>query len=258
MTRIVICGISGRMGRALRQTAGERSDLEIVGGVATSGDASHDVPVVALKDAGSVIAQADVVIDFSSAAGTHALLEQMADALVGRALIIGTTGLDDATERRIAEQSERSAVLTAANFSIGINLLLGLTERVAATLDAARYDIEIIESHHRRKTDAPSGTALALGAAAARGRGADLADVRLDGRTGDTGPRPEGQIGFHAVRGGGIAGEHRIVFAAEREVLELRHEALDRAVFAAGALTAAHWLAGRAAGRYTMQHVLGF
>lgn len=250
------------MGRLMLQLAGDRQDVRIVGGIGRAGSAGsdhvgNDAAVVDIDHAPDLIANADVVVDISAPAATRALLDRAADALAGRALVVGTTGLDAATQQRIDELGARSAVLTAANFSLGVNLLLGLAERVAAVLDPAGYDIEIIEAHHRGKADAPSGTALALGAAAARGRNVSLDAVRRDGRTGDTGGRRDGEIGFHAIRGGGIAGEHRMLFAGVRELIELRHEALDRAVFADGALAAACWLAGRDAGRYTMQDVLG-
>lgn len=257
MTRAVISGVRGRMGQTLMRLARERSDIRIVGGIASASDESLGIPVRSMADASEMIAGADVLIDFSTAAATHELVDSASDAVAGRALVIGTTGLDEETLARLDALSSRAAVLTAANFSVGVNLLLGLTQRVAATLDQASYDIEIIEAHHRRKVDAPSGTALALGAAAAAGRGVALADVRRDGRSGQAGARREGEIGFHAVRGGGIVGEHRVQFAGERERIELVHEALDRAVFAEGALTAARWLSGRPAGRFTMLDVLG-
>ncbi|HSK18872.1 MAG TPA: 4-hydroxy-tetrahydrodipicolinate reductase [Longimicrobiales bacterium] len=257
MTRVVIAGIRGRMGRTLLRLAGERADIVVTGGLASVADATFAVPVVSMDDAAGVIRDADVVIDFSTAAATRMLLERVAGALDGRGLIVGTTGLGEATHDRLDALAARAAVLTAANFSVGVNLLLGLTERVAAALDAASYDIEIVEAHHRRKVDAPSGTALALAEAAATGRGVPLASVRRDGRSGETGVRPTGEIGIHALRGGGIIGEHRVVFAGERERVELVHEALDRAVFAQGALEAAAWIAGRGTGRFTMQDVLG-
>ncbi|HSJ32428.1 MAG TPA: 4-hydroxy-tetrahydrodipicolinate reductase [Longimicrobiales bacterium] len=257
MTRIVIAGIRGRMGRTLLRLAEERPDVEVTGGLASAADASFAVPVVSLDDAAGIVRNADVVIDFSTARATGMLLERAVDVLDGRALVVGTTGLDEAARDRLEALAARTAVLTAANFSVGVNLLLGLTARVAAALDAASYDIEIVEAHHRRKVDAPSGTALALGEAAAAGRGVPLAGVRRDGRSGETGVRPAGEIGIHALRGGGIIGEHRVVFAGERERIELVHEALDRAVFADGALKAATWIAGRGAGRFTMQDVLG-
>jgi 4-hydroxy-tetrahydrodipicolinate reductase len=245
------------MGRTLLRLAEERPDVEVTGGLASAADASFAVPVVSLDDAARIVRDADVVIDFSTASASGMLLERAADLLDGRALVVGTTGLDEAARDRLDALAARTAVLTAANFSVGVNLLLGLTARVAAALDAASYDIEIVEAHHRRKVDAPSGTALALGEAAAAGRGVPLASVRRDGRSGETGVRPAGEIGIHALRGGGIVGEHRVVFAGERERIELVHEALDRAVFADGALKAATWIAGRGAGRFTMQDVLG-
>lgn len=257
MTSIVICGIRGRMGRTLVSLAADRNDIAVTGGIASSADNSLGIPVVPVEDAAGIIAACDVIVDFSTAAGTRELVERAAGAIDGRALVIGTTGLDDATHSALDELTRRSAVLTTANFSVGVNLLIGLTKRVAAALDAAGYDIEIVESHHRRKVDAPSGTALALGEAAAAGREVVLEDVRRDGRSGRTGARPEGEIGFHAVRGGGIVGEHRVVFAGERERVELVHDALDRAVFAEGALKAARWIAEREPGRWTMQDMLG-
>lgn len=253
------------MGRLMTGLARARADLEVIGGIGRSRpdavrQSDHDgtdVTVVDIDRAQDVIAKADVVIDVSAPAATRALLDRAGDALSGRSLVIGTTGLDAATQERVDALAAHAAVLTAANFSFGVNLLLDVAERIAAVLDPACYDIEVIEAHHRGKTDAPSGTALALGGAMARGRNVGLDAVRRDGRSGSTGDRPDGEIGFHAVRAGGIAGEHRVLFAGEREVIELRHEALDRAVFADGALAAASWIAGRKAGRYTMQDVLG-
>lgn len=257
MTRVVISGIRGRMGQTLVRLAGERSDMRIVGGIGTRADESLDIPVRPIAEATEMLAGAEVLIDFSTAAATRELVERISGTVAGRALVIGTTGLDDATLERLDALSSRAAVLTAANFSLGVNLLLVLTQRAAAALDRSSYDIEIIESHHRRKVDAPSGTALALGEAAAAGRGVALPDVRRDGRSGRTAARTEGEIGFHAVRGGGIVGEHRVQFAGERERIELVHDALDRAVFAEGALMAARWMSGRGSGRFTMQDVLG-
>lgn len=257
MTRIVICGIRGRMGGTLMRLAADRSDVEVVGGIASSADASLDIPVVPLDDADALLEHCDVIVDFSTAAATHELLRRSTMTSAAYALIVGTTGLDQAAQHALDQIARSRAVLVAANFSVGVNLLLALTSRVAAALDADSYDIEIIESHHRRKVDAPSGTALALGEAAAAGREVPLDNVRRDGRSGETGERGQGEIGFHAVRGGGIVGEHRVIFAGERERIELVHEALDRAVFAEGALTAARWIAGRAPGRWTMQDVLG-
>lgn len=256
------------MGQTLLRLLSSHADVDLVGGIGRAGSPVEPVAsghngdsdarprVVTLDEAPAMIANADVVIDFSAPPATRQLLEHASDALRGRALIVGTTGLDDSTRRKIDEMADRAAILTAANFSLGINLLLGLAQRVAQSLDPAAYDVEITERHHRRKTDAPSGTALALGDAVAAGRGVGLDNVRRDGRTGQTGARTPGEIGFHALRGGGVIGEHSVLFFGERELIELRHEALDRSVFADGALTAARWIAGRAPGRYTMHDVL--
>lgn len=257
MTSITICGIRGRMGSTLVQLAGERADVCVVGGIdRTTAEAAADIAVATVDDPAVALEHADVVIDFSTAAVTHALLEGAADHLAGRALVIGTTGLDAATHALIDRLSERAAVLTAANFSVGVNLLQALCERVGAALGADAYDVEVVEAHHARKVDAPSGTALALAEAVARGRAQTFADVRRDGRSGETGARPTGEIGMHAVRGGNIVGDHAVLFIGARERIELRHSAQDRALFADGALTAARWLAGREPGRYTMRDVL--
>jgi 4-hydroxy-tetrahydrodipicolinate reductase len=257
---IAICGIRGRMGQALVELAAG-ADVRIIGGTSRTGGETAFGTMARIMpltepEAGDLLRSADVVIDVSSADGTRTLLEHHADALAGRALIVGTTGLDQNTASAIDRLADRTAVLVAANFSIGVNLLLAVAERMAAVLDAAHFDVEIVELHHRGKADAPSGTALALGAAVARGRAADLEHVRQDGRSGQTGPRPEGVIGMHAVRGGSVIGEHRLLFIGDRERIELVHAATDRAAFADGALRAARWIAGRAPGRYTMLDVL--
>jgi 4-hydroxy-tetrahydrodipicolinate reductase len=264
---LVIAGIRGRMGQALLQLAEAKAPaaagVRIIGGIARNsgrmqraGAGSGELPVVTAEGAGDLIAQAAVVIDFTGASGTHALLEQHADTLSGRALVIGSTGLQAETLTLLDGVSGRTAVLMAANFSVGVNLLLALVARASATLPAAEYDIEIVEAHHGRKVDAPSGTALALADAAARGRGVALQDVRRDGRSGES-ARPVGEIGLHAVRGGNVIGEHQVLFLGARERVELNHAAQDRALFAEGALRAACWLAGRPAGRYAMKDVLG-
>jgi 4-hydroxy-tetrahydrodipicolinate reductase len=263
VTRLVISGIRGRMGQALVQLASAADDLRILAGIgrtAADGAAAESLGaprVVRTQDAAAIVRDADIIIDFSNAAATSGLLQHAGDVLVGKALLVGTTGLTNETARALDQLAGDTAVLSAANFSIGVNLLLALTERVAAVLDADHYDIEIVESHHRGKADAPSGTALAFGRAVAAGRNVDLAQTRRDGRSGAVGERPRGEIGFHAVRGGGVVGEHRVLFLGARERVELVHEATDRTLFAEGALRAARWLAGRAPGRYEMRDVLG-
>lgn len=261
--RIVVNGATGRMGRALAELTSDRSDLSMVGGIALESVPADEAQqigyprIVDVADAPELIAQADVVIDFSAPEALNAMLDGCADAIAGRSLIVGTTGLDVSTAASLTRASERAAVLQAANFSIGVNLLLGLVEQAARALPAAGYDIEVIEAHHRRKVDAPSGTALALAEAAAAARGVKLEAVRQDGRSGRPGERPSGEIGIHAVRGGDLVGEHRVLFLGALERIEIAHAAAGRVLFAEGALVAAQWLAGKAPGRYTMQQVLG-
>jgi 4-hydroxy-tetrahydrodipicolinate reductase len=252
--KLVVLGATGRMGRAVAELARVAGDIELVAGVAREGQGDR---VVGPQDAGAVIARADAVIDFSAPAFLEAVLRSATDAFTGRALVVGTTGCGTEVERLLAELAGRSPVLVAANFSPGVNLLLALIERAAAVLAAERYDLEIVETHHRRKVDAPSGTALALAGAAARGRGIDLEEARRDGRSGVAGARRVGEIGLHALRGGDVIGEHRVCFLGDRERIEFLHAAADRTLFAEGALLAARWLTERPPGRYGMQDVLG-
>jgi 4-hydroxy-tetrahydrodipicolinate reductase len=260
--RIAIAGITGRMGRAIAAGIARSSDLALVGGIARTarelplpeGGPLHALPP---EQAAALFGDVDVVIDVSSGAALRGTLASAGAALRGRSLIVGTTGLDAEVEHSLETIAQHAAVLVAANFSIGVNVLLGLVERAARVLDAQRFDAEIIEIHHGRKADAPSGTALALGRALAQARGEDLDARRRDGRSGDTGARPSGEIGLHAVRGGGVIGEHRVLFLGENERVELAHAAGDRSLFADGALAAARWMAGRPPGRYTMSQVLG-
>ncbi len=262
-TAIAVNGAAGRMGRTIAALARERSDLVVVGGIDRTplSDAEADAAgyprIVAAADAASVLRSADVVLDFSSPAGLAALLDLPEAPLAGKALVIGTTGLGKDELGRVAAAEEHMAVLQAANFSVGVNLLLKLAEEAARALPPDRYDVEIVETHHRRKADAPSGTALALGRAVAAGRGTTLENVRRDGRSGQTGQRPAGEIAFHALRGGGVPGEHSVHFIGERERIELGHAAADRSLFAEGALEAARWIAGKQPGRYSMAQVLG-
>lgn len=247
------------MGRTVARLAATDPAFSLVGGF------DRDPPtappdgyaiVEAVTNAGPLLNEADVIIDFSAPEALSGLLERHMAENATAALVVGTTGLGAEEERLLDEIAARVAVLTAANFSIGVNLLLALAERAAASL-GDDFDIEIVEMHHRRKEDAPSGTALALGEAVARGRGVELAEVRQDGRSGRPGPRPRGEIGFHALRGGDVVGDHTVHFVSDLDRIELTHRAADRALFAAGALRAARWLDGRPAGRYTMREVLG-
>jgi len=265
-TRIVITGVSGRMGQMLVQEVAANPQTQLVGaveraghdwigqdlGVVMGGTASG---VIVTSDAGAAMAQADAVIDFTAPEATIAFA--VAAAQAGIVHVIGTTGM---TPDQIAQLSPSAAagatIVRAGNMSLGVNLLTLLTRKVAAALDED-FDIEVIESHHNRKVDAPSGTALMLGEAAAEGRGVALADVSDSGRDGITGARKRGDIGFSAIRGGDIVGEHDVMFAGAGERIILRHIASDRGLFARGALKAALWGQGRAPGEYDMLDVLG-
>jgi 4-hydroxy-tetrahydrodipicolinate reductase len=257
--RIVLSGATGRMGQTLAGLIADDDATSLLGGIGRMPERGCDIGCAIVETpetAGPWMREADVVIDFSAPELLARLLEMHGDALAGKALVVGTTGLGEAEQALLARQAERSAVLQAANFSVGVNLLVALAEQAASVLGDA-YDVEIVEAHHRRKVDAPSGTALALGEAVARGRGVALADVRVDGRSGRPGERPRGEVGFHSVRGGDIVGEHSVMLIGERERIELGHVAQDRALFAEGALRAARWMAGQAPGTYTMRDVLG-
>jgi len=264
---IAIAGVAGRMGGALIRAASEaKQELRIVGGTERAGSAALGVDlgsiartramgVAATDDVRAAATGADIWIDFTAPEASLAALDALAGTKV-RAAIVGTTGMTAEQEARIAASAKRIAIVRSGNFSLGVNLLASLVREAAAKLGAG-WDIEIIETHHHRKIDAPSGTALLLGEAAAEGRGAALRDLRLPPRDGITGARPEGRIGFAAIRGGGVIGEHEVMFAAEREVVTLSHQALDRAVFADGALAAAIWVADKPPGLYSMRDVLG-
>jgi len=204
----------------------------------------------------AALAAADVVIDFTTPEASVDLAARAAAA--GVALIVGTTGLSGEHAARIDGAAGQVPVVRTGNFSLGVNMLMGLVAQAARALPAEAYDIEVFEAHHRRKVDAPSGTALMLGRAAAEGRGADFDSVARRARDGITGPRVAGEIGFSVLRGGDIIGEHSVTFAADEEILTLSHSARDRGLFARGAVAAAKWAAGQPPGAYDMQDVLGF
>jgi 4-hydroxy-tetrahydrodipicolinate reductase len=246
---IAIAGALGRMGKAIAVAAEADPSMRVVARFdRTAGDG--------LVDAVQAMAASRVIVDFTSAESSADLAEQAAD--MGVAMIIGSTGFDDLQLARIEAAGQRIPIVRAGNFSLGVNMLMGLVAQAARALPAADYDIEVFEAHHRRKVDAPSGTALMLGEAAAQGRGANLASIATRVRDGFTGPRDLGEIGFSVMRGGGIIGEHSVVFAAEDEILTISHSARDRSLFARGALAAAKWVAGKPSGNYDMQDVLGF
>jgi len=249
--KIAIAGALGRMGRAVAETAGARSDVQ----VAARFDRKPN-EAAGLADREAALQQAQVVIDFTSGDASAQLAKLCAER-GGPALVIGSTGLSPAHFDAIEKAAQRIAIVRSGNFSLGVNVLVGLVRQAARVLGPTDYDIEVFEAHHRRKVDAPSGTALMLGEAAADGRGVSLAENAVRGRDGITGARLAGSIGFSVLRGGGIVGEHSVTFAAEDEILTLSHSARDRALFARGALEAAVWVAGRKPGLYDMQDVLG-
>ena len=265
-TRIAIAGVAGRMGLALVRAAAARKDLRVTGAAARKGAEAegHDIGVLAGLDALGVLVtaevtsaakKADVWIDFSTPDATRAAVQTLPSTRV-RAAIIGITGIDAAGEAAIGEAAKKIAIVQSGNFSLGVNVLAGLV-RQATTRLGPDWDIEIVESHHRRKVDAPSGTALMLGEAAAAGRGHTLHDLRIAPRDGIVGSRPEGGIGMAVVRGGGLVGEHEVILACETETLRFTHQAADRSIFAVGALHAALWAVTQKPGLYSMQDVLG-
>ncbi|HLK24628.1 MAG TPA: 4-hydroxy-tetrahydrodipicolinate reductase [Caulobacteraceae bacterium] len=255
--RIGVAGALGRMGRAVI-AAVEASPVAELGSLCDLPEhAGQSVDGRPLTSAGAVLADSDVVVDFTTLAASAALARAAAER-GGPALIIGATGEFPAEEAAIAAAAERIAIVRARSFSLGINILLGVVEQVAARLGPDDWDVEIFEAHHRRKVDAPSGTALMLGEAAARGRGVSLDEVADRVRDGLPGARTAGHIGFSVARGGGLVGEHSVSFIAEDESLVLAHSARDRSLFARGALAAAVWVEGKPPGRYDMQDVLGF
>ncbi|HEY5412972.1 MAG TPA: 4-hydroxy-tetrahydrodipicolinate reductase [Caulobacteraceae bacterium] len=254
--RIGVAGALGRMGRVVAGLVEARPGLELAALFDRPDAAGETLCDRALVDAPSALAACDVIVDFSSGAASAALARLAAERR-GPALVIGSTGASPDEEQAILGASGRVAIVKSGNFSLGVNLLLGLVRQAARSLPAADYDIEVFEAHHRRKVDAPSGTALMLGQAAADGRGVDLSAMSERGRDGLTGARGPGAIGFSVMRGGGIVGEHSVVFAAEDEIISLSHSARDRSLFARGAIEAARWAAGRPPGLYDMMDVLG-
>jgi 4-hydroxy-tetrahydrodipicolinate reductase len=262
---IVVTGASGRMGRMLIETVQASDAARLVGAVERPGHdwigrdlgtclGGAEIGVTVTDDPKAAFAGAQAVLDFTAPSATIAFARAAAEA--GAAHIIGTTGFTDDDLAELAEIGKKTVIVRAGNMSLGVNLLTVLVKQVAAALDAD-FDIEVVEAHHNRKVDAPSGTALMLGEAAAEGRGVKLEDVADRGRDGITGARKRGDIGFAAIRGGGIVGEHDVIFAGPGERIVLRHVADDRALFSRGALKAALWAQGKAPGEYAMTDVLG-
>lgn len=262
---IILTGASGRMGQMLARSIAARGDCHLAGALERSGhgwigrDLGAAMGGAALgvrvsDDPAEAFANGDALIDFTAPAATLAFARHAAEA--GLTHVIGTTGFTDDDLAALAAFAPRHTQIRAGNMSLGVNLLTQLTQQVAAAL-GVDYDIEIIEAHHRHKVDAPSGTALMLGEAAAQGRGIALAEARDSGRDGITSARQQGAIGFSAIRGGDIIGEHDVMFAGPGERITLRHVASDRSVFANGAIRAALWGLEQGPGAFDMIDVLG-
>lgn len=263
--RLVVAGAGGRMGRTLVKAIADNKQFALAGAVedARSPLLGQDAGVLAglgengiklSPDAGPLLAQADGIVDFTAPLATVGFAALAAQG--GKVHIIGTTGLSVADEGKIKDAAKVAKIVKSGNMSLGINLLAALTRRVAKTLDPS-FDIEILEMHHNQKVDAPSGTALMLGRAAAEGRGIDLDRNSVRSRDGNTGARKPGDIGFATLRGGSVVGEHTVMFVGPAERIELTHKAQDRMLFASGALHAAIWAREQKPGLYSMADVLG-
>jgi 4-hydroxy-tetrahydrodipicolinate reductase len=263
--RIVVVGAAGRMGRTLIRVVAETPGMVLSGAVERSGapELGQDAGTLAglgpngialSDDPLPLFAKAEGVLDFTTPAATVAFAELTAQARIVH--VIGTTGCSAEDDARIKAAARHAAIVKSGNMSLGVNLLAILVRQAAKALDAD-FDIEVLEMHHRHKVDAPSGTALLLGKAAAAGRGIDLADHSVRVRDGHTGARRRGDIGFATLRGGSVVGEHVVLLSGEGETIELAHRATDRAIFARGAVKAALWGRGRKPGLYSMADVLG-
>lgn len=260
MTKIGIVGCMGRMGQVLVRAVLTQDDCAFVGGTEATGSrfigaAIAGTDMTVSDDAKALFDACDVVIDFTMPVATCLHADLAADT--GTPLIVGTTGINDAGHAHLDTCAKTTVIVQAGNMSLGVNLLSALTKQVAERLGKKNWDIEIVEMHHRHKVDAPSGTALMLGEAAAIGRGVALDDVACKSRDGDVGPRPAGEIGFSTLRGGSVIGEHSVIFASDSERLTLSHHAENRDLFAEGAIAAALWAVKQKHGRYSMQDVLG-
>jgi 4-hydroxy-tetrahydrodipicolinate reductase len=263
--KIAVTGAAGRMGRELIRTVHGRQDCVVAGAIEQEGSIAlgqdvgllaglGKVGVVITDDPLELFAKVDAVLDFTVPKATVEFAGLAANARIVH--VFGTTGLTPEDEAKIAAAARHATIVRSGNMSLGVNLLTALTRKVAEALDAD-FDIEIVEMHHRHKVDAPSGTALMLGKAAADGRGVDLAKVSARGRDGHTGERRPGDIGFASLRGGSVVGDHSVIFAADGERIELTHLAADRGIFARGAVKAALWGRGKGPGLFSMMDVLG-
>jgi 4-hydroxy-tetrahydrodipicolinate reductase len=263
--RLIVAGAGGRMGRTVVKALAETKGFALAGAVEDARSpligwdsgtlAGLPANEIALgPDAMPLLANADGIVDFTAPKATVSFAALAAE--MGKVHIVGTTGLAADDETKIRDAAKKAVIVKSGNMSLGVNLLAALIKRVAKTLDDD-FDIEILEMHHNKKVDAPSGTALLLGRAAAEGRGVDLAQHSVRARDGNTGARTPGDIGFAALRGGTVVGEHSVIFAGPAERLELVHKAEDRMIFARGALKAALWARGQKPGLYSMADVLG-
>lgn len=263
--KVAIAGAGGKMGAANIRAIATASGITVVSAFDRAGapvlgkDAGELVGIEALgvaitDDVAAALDGADAILDFTAPANSVALAREAAKR--GLVHVIGTTGCSEADDAAIAEAASTARIVKAGNFSLGVNLLLGLVKQAAAALPG--FDVEILEMHHNKKVDAPSGTALMLGEAAARGRNLDLKTHSVRVRDGHTGPREEGSIGFATLRGGNVIGEHRVILAGPSERIELNHIADNRALFADGAVRAALWARSQKPGLYNMADVLGF
>ncbi len=263
--RITVAGAGGRMGLRITALAHQGDGTVVVGAAEYSGhgQVGHDIGTLAgigvidvtlSPDLALNLDRTDVVIDFSTPEGTLAYAAAAGKA--GIPMVIGTTGLDPAQQAQVAESLAGVPYVQAPNMSVGVNLILKLLAQAATALDDS-YDIEVVEMHHRHKIDAPSGTALRMAEVLAEARGISLEQEGVFSRHGQTGPRPRGAIGVQTLRGGDVAGDHTVIFAADGERVEIGHRASGRDTFASGAIRAARWVVGRAPGRYGMQEVLG-
>jgi 4-hydroxy-tetrahydrodipicolinate reductase len=263
--KIAVTGAAGRMGRELVRTVHGRQDCVVAGAIEQEGSIAlgQDVGLLAglgklgvaiTDDPLELFAKVDAVLDFTVPKATVEFAGLAANARIVH--VFGTTGLTPEDDAKIAAAARHATIVRSGNMSLGVNLLTALTRKVAEALDAD-FDIEIVEMHHRHKVDAPSGTALMLGKAAANGRGVDLGKVSARGRDGHTGERRRDDIGFASLRGGSVVGDHTVIFAAEGELIELTHRAADRGIFARGAVKAALWGRGKGPGLFSMMDVLG-
>ena len=262
-----VCGVSGRLGRTIAAHLIARADTALTGGMVSNNSVHLGADLGEIAERGylgveavvsleEAAAGADVVIDVTTPAVALAVAQRLAEA-GGPAFVTGTTGLDADQQGALEKASERIAILQASNFSLGVAVLERLVSEAARALKPDQFDLEIVETHHKHKADAPSGTALSLGRAAARARNTAFDQIAQFDRPRTGGSRPVGRIGFAALRGGGVVGEHEARFLSALEEVSVSHRAFDRTIFARGAVEAALWLKDRAPGLYTMQDVLG-